>query len=112
MEPVQRKQDVTGHDQSRRTTARSKRSQGIVARHVGMNNLYFVLSHNLRKAASTLRVKRVSQRECREALARQKIQLLDQCGVWSERNVNVVTPGDQSFREIRKMAFTAPERLG
>ncbi len=76
-----------------------------------MNNLYFVLSHNLRKALSTLSVERVSQWERREALAREKLQLVNQGGAWSERNVNLVTTSDQSFGEIRKMAFTAPERL-
>jgi hypothetical protein len=64
-----------------------------------------------REISSTLRIKRVSQRQRRYVFSRHVPRLIYQRGVRPNGEIDIMAPTDKAICEIRKMSLATAERL-
>jgi hypothetical protein len=111
VKPVERKKYVASDDELCLTIPlRRQRSEGIVARNVGVQDVDPMLAHKTRKFESAANIKSVAQAQCEDILRGQLGQFVAERRARGKRDKDFMTTCGKRLREVGEMSFAAAER--
>ena len=113
MEAIEREKHVTSNNQlAARISACRIGRQGIIARHVCVQDLDFVFAYITVQLTRAPRVESIAQGQLRNIFPRQAGQLFIQWGVGTKDRMYFMAASSKRVRKIGQMSFSTAKSLG
>ena len=109
VQTIEGEQHVTSDDCSGSGARGGVCREGIIAGHVGVNDLDLMAANKVCQLARARYVQRVAQRQLDDRFQPEAFEFSDQCGSGPHRSADLMIRGDQTVRQIDQMPLTAAE---